>query len=82
MLREGNPKPFKEIEISINELEEIKPVVKRNRTAKYKLNWQETKNLPYIRRWIESRYGEQGNSRVTFSQYSDGVKMALLLIWQ
>jgi len=63
---EGNPKPFKEIEISINELEEIKPVVKRDRTAKYKLNWQETKNLPYIREWIESRYdGEQ----VKFKSY-------------
>lgn len=66
---EGDPKPLEEIEISINELDGIEHITKKEhtRTAEYKLNWRETKNLPYIKEWIESRYE---NEQKLFEKYT------------
>lgn len=53
---EGNPEPFKEIEVNINELDGIEPLAKRGRYVEYKINWQQVKRLPYLKEWIDGRF--------------------------
>lgn len=50
-------KPFKEIEVNINQLEGIKPVYDNEKMhlGDYKINYEYVKEIPYLNKWIEER---------------------------
>jgi hypothetical protein len=57
--------PFKQIEISIHELDSIKPLqtFPRYREAQYKINYEYVKQLPYIHKHLEER-SEQEKQKI------------------
>jgi len=61
--------PFKEIEVNINELEGIKPVMEHQRTnlAEYKINYKFIKKIEPLKRWMDERSSKEQEDFKTFN---------------
>ena len=61
--------PFKEIEIHISELKDVKSINTPN-TAKYKINWHYVKKLPGLKEWIEARWEQEQKRFKNYNYYA------------
>jgi hypothetical protein len=84
----GHFKPFKDIEININKLNNIKPIQKweGHHQANYRISYNSLMQLPYMKRYIEERtekekqnYFKNGNFQTIFRWDDNGIITSLEL---